>query len=165
MSGRWRGMAAADLPAVHALSERIHPELPEGPEIFANRLAVYPAGCLVLDAEGTIAGYAVSHPIRRDAPPPLATLLPAIAPDADTFYIHDLVVAPERRGRGEAALGVRRLLLLAEAYPQAALISVYGTGGFWGRFGFDVVAQDRMRDKLTPYGPDAVYMIRNTKVR
>jgi hypothetical protein len=49
-SGRWRAMAAADLPAVNALAERIHPSFPEDAAIFAERLRLYPDGCRVYSA-------------------------------------------------------------------------------------------------------------------
>lgn len=156
----WRAMEEQDLDDVEALGNRIHPGLPEDRAVFAERLALFPDGCLVLAGPAGIDGYAVSHPIRAFEPPALGALLGAIPADADQFYIHDVVVAPERRGGGVSGEAIRMLLESAAAYPSAALVSVYGTAGFWSRFGFRPVEGVDMTAKLRPYGPDAVYMVR-----
>jgi len=157
--GGWRGMREGDLDAVLALADATHPDLPEGRAMFAERLALYPAGCLVLDDDGGIGGYAVSHPIRRSEPPALGALLGSLPADTDQFYIHDVAIAPSRRGAGAAATGVARLLALGEEFETTALVSVYGTATFWSRFGFAPSGED-MAAKLRPYGAGAVYMVR-----
>jgi hypothetical protein len=158
----WRAMRSDDLDAVLNLADTSHPDLPESREVFAERLALYPAGCLVLDDDGYLGGYAVSHPIRRSEPPTLGTLIGSLPPNADQFYIHDVVIAPSRRGLGAAASGVVRLLSLASEFETSALISVYGTAAFWSRFGFAPSPED-MTAKLRPYGADAVYMVRSNR--
>ena len=157
----WRPMAAADLDAVKALSDRIHPGLVERREVFADRLAVYPKGCLVLVADGAIAGYGVSHPARLRDPPHLDALLGVVRADADSYYIHDVAVAPEQRGTGKAAQGVGLLMDVAASYPATGLISVYGTMPFWSRFGFADETATLPPGQLVPYGQDARYMIRH----
>lgn len=160
MAAKWRAMSADDLDAVLALADRSHPELPESRAVFAERLALFPKGCLLLDGDRRgIGGYAVSHPIRRFAPPALGALLGSLPADADQFYIHDVVVEPSRRGAGAAAAAVARLLDLASDFDTTALVSVYGTVGFWSRFGFAPSLED-MTAKLRPYGADAVYLVR-----
>ena len=159
---RWRAMDADDLDAVEILGDRVHPGLPESRAVFAERLALFPAGCFVLDGVAGVCGYAVSHPIRQGEPPPLDTLLTAIPDDASQYYIHDVVLAPEARGTGAAAAGVGQLLEVGSRYPTTALISVYGTTGFWGRFGFTAVSWD-MGGKLVPYGESAVFMVRDNR--
>jgi hypothetical protein len=156
--GEWRAMRVDDLDAVLALAEAIHPGLPESRAVFAERLALFPGGCLVLDGGG-IGGYAVAHPIPRSEPPALGALLGSLPADADQFYIHDVVVAPSRRGSGAAAAAVMRLLELAEGFDTTALVSVYGTAGFWSRFGF-APSSDDTAAKLQPYGDDAVFLVR-----
>ncbi|BDA83543.1 N-acetyltransferase [Aureimonas sp. SA4125] len=153
-------MTAADLDGVKALSDRIHPGLVERREVFEDRLAVFPAGCLVLVAAGEIAGYGISHPAKLREPPHLDRLLGRLRPDADSYYIHDVALAPEQRGTGRAVEGVARLLAVAAAYPAAALVSVYGTAPFWARFGFDDTTATMPPGRLAPYGDDARYMIR-----
>ncbi len=48
----WRNMRAADLARVERIAAEVHPGFPEGPEVLAERLALCPGGCLVLDAPG-----------------------------------------------------------------------------------------------------------------
>lgn len=164
MAPDWRPMRASDLRAVLDVSNAVHPDLPEGEAVFAERLALFPEGCLVLADGATIEGYALSHPIRRFRPPALNSLLGALPADADDYYIHDVVVAPWRRGGGHAAIGVRRLLAIASAYETTSLVSVYGTAAFWARFGFRPASRD-MAAKLRPYGANAVYMLRRNQGR
>lgn len=156
----WRGMTAADLAGVMVVADAVHPGMPEDRVVFAERVALYPAGCLVLQMpDGEIAGYAISHPILSGEPPKLDSLLGAIGADAREYYIHDVALLPKLRGSGLAKAGILRLLDHARAFDSVALISVYGTGEFWGRFGFAKSARD-MRSKLAAYGADAVYMSR-----
>ena len=166
----WRPMRPADLAAVLALADRVHPDLPEDPAIFAERLALCPEGCLVLDtgkpdAAGDIAGYTLAHPIRHLDPPPLNTLLGAIPPAADAFYIHDVAVAPQMRGQGLAGPAVAALLAPASRFPRACLVSVYGTVPFWERFGFVDASDTLPPGKLAGYGADARFMLRPSRVQ
>lgn len=170
----WRPMTAADLDGLLQVADAVHPDLPEGAHVFAERLGLFPAGCLVLGraeeeeedggsgGSGAVVGYALSHPIRRHAPPALdASLGGALAPAADQYYIHDVAVLPALRGRGHAAAAVRRLLAgVAAPYATTALVSVYGTAPFWARFGFRPERVEGMRKKLGAYGDDAVYLMR-----
>jgi GNAT superfamily N-acetyltransferase len=153
-------MVQADLDPVKALSDRIHPGLVERREVFADRLDVFPAGCLVLVAGGEIAGYGVSHPAKLRDPPHLDRLLGSPRPDADSYYLHDVALSPEQRGTGRAGEGVERLLSVAAVFPVTALISVYGTMPFWARFGFVDITDSMQPGRLAPYGDDARYMSR-----
>ncbi|RAK82799.1 GNAT family N-acetyltransferase [Aspergillus fijiensis CBS 313.89] len=161
----WRPLHPTDLPALTTIANQIHQSLPERPEIFAERIRLFPQGCWALEAgdDGQLVGYAISHPIRAGQPPALDTLLGRIAPDADQYYIHDVAVLPRVRGRGLAAEGVRRLLEVAGRYryQTTGLVSVYGTEGFWGRFGFRVVeVGEELRGKVAGYGGEAVFLVR-----
>ncbi|HEX2017647.1 MAG TPA: GNAT family N-acetyltransferase [Aurantimonas sp.] len=161
---QWRAMRGADLPGVAALADRIHPSLPEDVSVFAERLRLFPQGCLVLDAgTGGCLGYAVAHPWIEGSPPKLDTPLGVLPQPADCFYIHDVVVAPEARGQSLAAEAVERLLREAEAYRCAALVSVYATTPFWSRFGFSEAAGRLAPSALGSYGADARYMVRLTR--
>ena len=82
------------------------------------------------------------------------------------YYIHDVAVLPEGRGRGLARECVERLLGVAEGrgYETCCLVSVYGTGRFWGRWGFvrpeaGRVGED-LEEKVRGYGGDAVFLVR-----
>lgn len=159
----WRSMLHTDLPAVEMLADEAHPGLPEAMAVYEERLKLFPAGCFVLEEDGRAEGYLISHPIRRDEPPALDSLLGQIVEDADMYYIHDIVVSNRLRGRGYAATGVSQALSTAarDGYQRLCLISVYGTATFWGRHGFQKQEPtNAMADKLRGYGSDAVYMVR-----
>ncbi|KAL4868579.1 hypothetical protein BDV12DRAFT_197104 [Aspergillus spectabilis] len=160
----WRNLAPNDIDSLMYVAEAIHPGLPESAQVFTERINLYPEGCLALETEnGQVSGYAISHPIRHHQPPALDTLLGEIPADADQYYIHDIAILPEIRGRGLAAQCMERLLGVAKRgeFAITCLVSVYGTERFWARFGFgpDVVGGN-LGGKLSGYGDDAVYLSR-----
>jgi GNAT superfamily N-acetyltransferase len=155
-------MTTADLPAVDAVAARVHPAFPEDEAIFAERLRLYPPGCHVLDRNGTIAAYAVSHPWIDRAPPPLNAPLGGLPARPSTYYLHDIALLPEARGSGAGAEIVATLAAQAgaEQLSSLSLIAVNGSAGFWRRQGFEVVADDALAAKLRSYGADAQFMVR-----
>ncbi|KAL2109344.1 hypothetical protein VUR80DRAFT_2569 [Thermomyces stellatus] len=158
----WRQMSARDAPAVRRVADEIHPGLPEGDHVFAERATLFPEGCLVLAEGDDLRGYAISHPIRRGQPPALDSLLGEVPADADQYFIHDVAILPRLRGRGLAGDCVRSLLEVARRYPTTGLISVYGTASFWARFGFAAEPlEEGLSEKLRGYGEDAVYLTRD----
>ncbi|MEX6505300.1 GNAT family N-acetyltransferase [Jiella sp. M17.18] len=159
---QWRQMRRQDLAAVVTLADWVHAKLPEDLRVFAERLDLFPPGCLVLDAGDHIAGYAVAHPWRMTGPPKLDTLIGRLPEPADCLYIHDVALDPAVRGQGAATGAVERLLALAQDYPAAALVSVYGTTGYWARFGFTDASGRIPAEALQPYGGDACWMVRMT---
>ena len=163
---RWRPMRPGDLAGVVALADAIHPDLPEDLAVFADRLALFPEGCHVLAPEtltgDTLLGYVVAHPWAGNDPPKLNTVLGALPAVPDALLIHDVALAPGARGQGAAAAIVARLLALAEAYPRAMLVSVYGTAPFWSRFGFRDATALLPPAALAAYGEDARLMVRET---
>src|SRR6478609_3385463 len=135
----WRAMVDADLAAVKRLADVIHPAFPESDAVFANRLALHPAGCEVLDGPEGLKGYVLSHPWLDRSPPPLdAVLTPVAAPS--TYYIHDLALLPETRGSGAGSAIVNLLTARArENYlPNMTLVAVNNSVHFWQRQGFTV---------------------------
>ena len=162
----WRELSINDIKSLARVADTIHPGLPESDEVFSERVSLFPEGCLaLLSGNGnSLCGYAISHPIRRRQPPALNSLLGRIASDADQYYIHDLAILPELRGRGLAQECINKLFAIAKGYPTTCLISVYGTELFWGRFGFVKVGiDDVLREKLLEYGDDAVYLERKNE--
>lgn len=156
----WREMRPDDVDAVAALSGVVHPGLPERREVFASRLALFPDGCRVL-ADGTgVQGYAVSHPAVLFAPPALDTVLDALPADADSYYVHDVAVAPVFRDAGHARIGVYHALDLGASFRDTALVAVYGTSPFWERFGFVDRTGEIAPERLAAYGADARYLVR-----
>jgi GNAT superfamily N-acetyltransferase len=157
----WRQMAAGDIDGLLKVAEKMHPDLPEGRGVFAERLRLFPVGCLVLVQDGEVCGYAVSHPIRADQPPSLNSFLGEIPLDAAQYFFHDLTILPNFRQRGLAAECIGRLLEIAKVYPTTSLVSVYNTASFWGRFGFMPEPVDEiLSKKLRIYGQDAIYLKR-----
>jgi GNAT superfamily N-acetyltransferase len=162
MAGRWRPMRADDLAAVAAISDAVHGmAYTERPAIYAERLALYPAGCHVFarDDGGAVEGYLISHPWRRDDPPTLDRPLGAIPADADGYYLHDLALLPSTRGAGagRAALALVLRQAVAAGFDDITLTAVGGADGFWAAQGF--VYADR--DGASPYGP-GTHLMRRT---
>jgi len=157
----WHPMLPAHLPAVHALAKRVHASYPERPEIAAERLLLAPDWCRVLIKEGGVVGYILAHPWRLGAPPLLDTLIHALPPQPDTLYLHDIVIDPARRGRGEARAGLVALLAEAEkSYPSVSLISIGGLASFWETYGFGICGGEALADILRSYDADARYMVK-----
>jgi len=148
----WRPMTAADLPEVARIADLVHVDLPERPSVLAERLRLFPDGCLMADG-----GYAIAHPSRLGCPPPLDTLLGTLPEDADALHLHDVALLPALRGRGLGGAAVARLMQVATGcgLTRATLIAVHGTPPYWARFGFrEAVAA------VSSYGADAIYMVR-----
>ena len=61
-------MRQTDLHEVARLANDIHIDYPEDKAVFVNRFHLYPAGCSVLDDDGMLAGYAITHPWKRYHP-------------------------------------------------------------------------------------------------
>ncbi|RQH15630.1 GNAT family N-acetyltransferase [Bradyrhizobium sp. RP6] len=159
----WRPAHPSDLPAIGAIAARIHPDLPESPEVFAEKMRLYPDGCRVLVAGDEIAGYGLAHPWKQHQIPPLDGFLERLPADADCLYLHDIAVLPDRRG-GVARAFMTAIAELARASGIAtlALVSVYTTRPLWERLGFRPVAADAaLRAKLACYGEGATYMLRD----
>ncbi|TDH63930.1 GNAT family N-acetyltransferase [Dankookia rubra] len=158
MTPAWRPMTEADLSAVQVLADRLHPDYPESPVVFAERLALAPAGCRVLAADTRLLGYAITHPWTGTAPPPLGAVLGALPPRPGVWHIHDIALDPAARGGGHAAT-VLRALLAASPLPRATLVAIPGTAGYWARQGFrDAAVGDAAA--LASYGAGARFMAR-----
>ncbi|RKQ68308.1 GNAT family N-acetyltransferase [Oceanibaculum indicum] len=159
----WRPMTPADLPAVQDVAEIVHPLYPESPAVAAERLALYPAGCLVAERDGLLLGYAVSHPGLLCRPPALDSLLGRLPEKPDCLYLHDIALLPAARGLGLGAALVARLLKLAKAegLPLLALTAVNNSAAYWRRQGFvSHEADAALAAKLASYGEDALYLVR-----
>jgi ribosomal protein S18 acetylase RimI-like enzyme len=154
----WRPMIEADLPAVQAMADRLHPHHPEVLAVFAERLALAPAGCRVLAEGVTLLGYAVTHPWTGTAPPPLDALLGALPEQPGAWHVHDIALDPAARGGGHA-LAVLRALLTASPLPRATLVAIPGTGNYWTRQGFRDAPPDDAA-ALASYGAGARFMMR-----
>jgi ribosomal protein S18 acetylase RimI-like enzyme len=134
-------MVAGDLPAVAELEAVCHAPLPpEGEALFAERLALFPPGCLAADDEAGLAAYVVTHPWTRSAPPALGQRLGVLPPMPDALHLHDIAIAPRARGRGLVAAALAALVPVARAagLRVITLVAVHGTARLWARHGFVV---------------------------
>ncbi|USP77818.1 hypothetical protein yc1106_05092 [Curvularia clavata] len=170
----WRPLSPNDTAQVVKIASSIHQDLPERDAVFEERITLFPEGCLGLfkttnqdqgqrqEQDQQLCGYILSHPIPHHSPPSLDTLLTQIAPNATQYYIHDLAILAEFRGSGLAQRGVEKVLeTAAKEYETSSLVSVYGTSGFWGRFGFrQVDVEEKLREKVRGYGEEAVFLER-----
>jgi ribosomal protein S18 acetylase RimI-like enzyme len=159
---QWRPMNEADLPALVAAADIVHPNYPEDQAVFAERLRLYPAGCLVLERDGKPIGYILSHPWHYARPPALNSLLGALPETPGTYYIHDIALLPEARGTGSVTPLVERLIANARAggFPDISLVAVNNSVGMWARYGFEAVIDPALERKLRSYDDDARFMVR-----
>ena len=150
-------MAQPDLVSVELVGDAVHPDYPEDAAVIAERLKLYPAGCLVLDGKQGIKGYAVALFFIVWGTTEIYTQLGRLPIPADTFYIHDLALLPEARDRG---LGMKAVDLLAHQGKLAActnlsLVAVGNSPHFWRKNGF----QEMNEIALGSY-ENAVFMAR-----
>ncbi|NPD70191.1 GNAT family N-acetyltransferase (plasmid) [Lichenicola cladoniae] len=157
----WRKMVEPDLVSVGRVGDAVHLDYPEDAAIIAERLKLYPAGCLVLDDGRSIRGYTVAHPWFFGRPPPLNSLLGGLPVRADTFYIHDLALVPEVRGGDLGAKAVDLLARRAEldGMTSMSLVAVGSSPRFWRRNGFEVIEREETRAASSSYGK-AAFMAR-----
>ncbi|QCK88659.1 GNAT family N-acetyltransferase [Phreatobacter aquaticus] len=155
-------MQPADLPAVFKIATLVHPDFPESAEVFAERLALAPEGCLLLVPDNVALGYCISHPWRAFQPPPLDSLLQGLPVSPATWYVHDVAILPELRGSGMGQAVTRILAEKASAAGLAdlSLVAVNGSAPFWRRQGFETVSRPDLDAKLATYGEGARYMVR-----
>jgi GNAT superfamily N-acetyltransferase len=163
IAGAWRPAATADLADIQRIGDQIHPDLHVRPEVFAERIMLFPEGCFVLVRNEQVDGYGLSHPWFLKNIPPLNQLLGRIPPP-ECLLIHDVALLPQARGQGAAITLVALMAKLARkrGIPWLALVSVYNTWPLWMHLGFEVVADDELTHKLNSYGTTARYMVRRT---
>jgi GNAT superfamily N-acetyltransferase len=155
----WRPMRAGDLPDVERISAIVHPRYPEREEVPAERLRLFPVGCLIASADGATIGYAITHPGLAGCPPALDTLLGMLPDDADCLYIHDVALLPGARGLrlGAAVTAILADIARRHGFAQLALTAVNNSTAFWARQGFAITS---VATGLASYGDDATYMVR-----
>ena len=161
---RWRAMTKDDLAAAKAVADRVHTEHPEDEAVFADRLQIHPEGCRVMEADGAIAAYILSHPWRAFSPPSLNSVLGCLPEAPDTYYIHDIALLPQLRGTGAAVEMVEAVAKHAAdiGLRTISLVAVNGSAGFWRSRGFRQIEDPAMAETLASYG-GGVFMIRDAR--
>jgi len=160
ITAEWHPLEAGDLDELCAIAGIAHPNLPERVEVFAEKLRLFPEGCLKFLLNGRMAGYGLSHPWALNAAPRLDAFLGPLPEAPGCFYIHDVALLPAARGRGAAHAFARHAEALARdrGLRRLALVSVYGTARLWARMGFRPARPAGL--DLAGYGPDAEYMVK-----
>lgn len=158
----WRPLASDDIAAVSKIAAAVHPGFFEEDAVFADRVALAPQGCWLLEADEGPLGYVLSHPWRLGDIPALNTTLGSLPVPADTFYIHDLALLRDARGTGAAGRIVETLIATAVPCPTMSLVAVNGSLPFWSRFGFAPVDAPELAGKLESYDGAARYMVRQS---
>lgn len=158
----WRPLLPADLPAVSAIAAAVHPDYPEDDAVFADRQAIAPQFCFLLERDGAPAGYVLAHPFQLGVIPALNTVLNIIPAAPDTLYVHDLALLPAARGTGAGAQIAARLASAAQEFGAMSLVAVNASTAFWAKCGFVSLPDPALAKKLATYAPDAVYMVRTT---
>lgn len=155
----WRAMAAPDLDQVMEIAGMVHPGFPEERAVMAERLALHPAGCLVLEHDSESIGYLVSHPWHAGEGVKLDSLLGSLPQSPGTYYLHDLALMPAARGTGAGGAAVRAIAVHAAGlgFATLSLVAVNGSVPFWTRQGFSVA----LGADLGTYGHDAAFMVRH----
>lgn len=157
----WHPLLIDDMGCVNRIADIVHTTLPERPEVFEEKVRLFPSGCRKLISGDAIVGYGISHPWMLFSIPPLDTFLQRLPNVPQCLYLHDIVVLPAARGSGAAGQYVDYIKAVARqmCIPALALVSVYGTDRLWSRFGFRVVQDTSLDSKLQSYGGTAKYMI------
>ncbi len=159
----WHPMQDRDVQHVTTLANSIHTDYPETEDIFAERLALYPLGCLVLKQDTAIRGYIISHPWQQNNIPELNNPIGNLPSRADTHYIHDIAIHPALRGGGWTgrALQHMRMIALSAGFDTLSLVSVGDAYGFWCKQSFEDIDLPSLKPKLLSYDAQARYMRRS----
>ncbi len=139
---RVRSLDTADLPDIIRIERQSYPPgLRESEAALLSKMALFRAGALGCWDEAGMCGYAFALPWRADALVGVAEVIEALPAAPDVLYIHDMVVAPDRRRTGVASTLLRELLRLARALDlgRLTLVAVQGSEPFWEKAGFEAV--------------------------
>jgi len=144
-----RAAMAADAPRLIALDREIFGwyGADEDPAVICARLAVFPAGCVVLEADDVVIGYGLSEKWSIMRAPALDED-PCVThdPNGRIFCITTLAVQPNHHGRGLGALLLGRLVSIAQAEEcRTIVLETAHAVGFYRRHGFQQVDQRTQR--------------------
>jgi GNAT superfamily N-acetyltransferase len=119
------------------------PELWESNDSFRARLNLFRAGCWAcVNKSNEVVGYMFSHPYLKGHIVPLNCEDFQLPAHPDCYYIHDIAVLKEYRGRGIAKrfLEIAIRVALACGFDEIRGVSVLGTHTYWHKHGFTDVA-------------------------
>jgi ribosomal protein S18 acetylase RimI-like enzyme len=159
----WRSAVSTDVAAIDRIARVAHPDYPERPEAFAEKLMLSPTTSFVaVDTSDSVRGYAIAYPWHAGDMPKIDTLFGKLPEDASVLYVHDIALLPSARRQG---LVTELLKLLSAAarrlgLSEMTLAAVYGTEAAWFRYGFHRADMtEKLKRQVAPLGP-AVFMTR-----
>lgn len=160
---QWRNMQEYDLGKIIAIAAQLYPTYHEDDQIYAERLALCPNGCLVLEVNRSVVGYAISHPWLDRQVPALNSLLQAVPTEPSTYYIHDVALLPVARGLGAVNQLLEYLLAAARSHGLStmSLTAVNNSYDFWIRHGFVALDDPALQKKLNSYDLAARFLSKN----
>ena len=134
----WRQMTLDDIQSVFNIAMDVWAEYGETLAIYKNKFLTAPQGCFVYTVNNNIKGYVISHPWNiYFHPPPLNTHLLLV--EENCWFIHDIVVLPEYRGKGIADEIIRKILNNNSIVSLVAVNDEANkTKDFWMNYGFEV---------------------------
>ena len=149
--------------AIHVQTRAFAEDLRESPEVFSDRMERFGEYFRVAFMGERMVGYMISFPWKLGDTPVNNQKFPAVLPEPDCFYIHDIALLPEARGQGisRAMLDEAYQTALQLGFDAVSLVAVGQSGSFWDKVGFVPYTQvgsrklERIRDI---YGPGARLM-------
>jgi hypothetical protein len=117
---KWRSATAGDLESIQKIASAAHPKLSERPQIFAEKLNLFPEGCFVLVQVRLVVGYAFVHPWHLNDIPKLDEFLLSLPTNPDCLLIHDVVVLQQARGKGASQSLVDLIFRLAKSITSSS---------------------------------------------
>ncbi len=154
-------MRIEDMDRIYALSLEVHPDYFEDSHVLEERFSLYNQGSMVLWAGHKIAGYVLSHPWYEGKVPQLNKPLIALPEKTSSYYLHDLALLPDVRGKGQGDAAVKLLCkhAFSKQFQSINLVCVAGSERFWEKMGFQASTQTAP-DGLASYGENALFMQR-----
>lgn len=137
-----RAMLDDDLPRVLDVQRQsFTPDLVERDAVILDRYARFGEDFFVALAGDIIAGYTLCFPWKLGTFPPHDELFPETLPEPDSFFIQDLSVHRDYRGRRLSKDLLKAIFARAKqrGYRQVALVAVAQSGTYWDSQGFRVL--------------------------
>ncbi len=150
-----RQLTAQEVKSASDLADLIYPpELGESLESFQKKFSFYPPGFLGCFVADTLVGYIVGHPWKGDGVVPLNYDFAHPVEEPDCFYIHDVAVIHEHRGKSYSKFLFNSILEIGrdEDFRKFMCVAVSDAGKrLVETLGFRAVAEIQYADKVKGY--------------
>lgn len=134
-----RALQHQDLPRLIEVQKRTFTsDLCESIEVFQNRFDHFGQFFKVAVSNNQIVGYIICFPYKLGEIPKNNAPFKQNLPPPDCFYIHDVTLVHEARGRGLAQLLIESAFNQARelGFTKISLVSVGQSGNYWDKMGF-----------------------------